>query len=40
MAVNTSSNKFDTGKNPIAYTILPSENDEGRNFVFEPSMAK
>ncbi|KAI5439016.1 hypothetical protein KIW84_024670 [Lathyrus oleraceus] len=40
MADNDSSNKFDTGKNPMAYTILPSENDEGRDFVHEPPMAK
>ncbi|KAI5438479.1 hypothetical protein KIW84_024279 [Lathyrus oleraceus] len=40
MAAATSSSKFDTGKNLIAFTILPSKGDEGRNFVPEPPMTK
>lgn len=40
MTTNASSNKFDTIKNPMAYTNLPSENDEGRDFIPEPPMAK
>lgn len=39
MAANTSSNKFDTRKNPMAYTILPSEDDEGKDFVPKPPMS-
>lgn len=39
METNTSSNKFDTGKNPMAYTIFPWENEEG-DFVLEPEIAK
>lgn len=40
MVANTSSNKLDTGKNPMTYTIFPSENDEGRDFVPEPPLTK
>lgn len=40
MATNTSTNKFEIGKNPMAYTIFPSETEEGRDFIHEPPMAK
>lgn len=40
MAANTSSNKFDIGKKPMAYTILPSETEEGRDYVPESPMDK
>lgn len=40
MAAKTSSNKFDTGKKPMAYKILPSEDDEGKDLVSESPMSK
>ena len=40
MEANTSSNKFDIRKSPMAFTILPSEDDEGMDFVPEPPMSK
>lgn len=40
MEVTKSSCKLDTGENPMAFTILPSEGDEGRYFIPEPPMAK
>lgn len=40
MEATTSSSKIDTGKNPMAFMILPIEVDEGRDFVPEPPMAK
>lgn len=40
MTETTSSSKLDTGKNPMTFTILPPECDEGKDFVSEPPMAK
>lgn len=33
-------NKLDIEKNPVAYTIFHQKNDEGMNFVPEPTMAE
>ena len=35
-----SNSKFDTDKNPLAFTIFPEENNEGRDFVPEPPLLK
>lgn len=40
MTAKTPTPKFDTGKNPLTFTILPEENDEGRDFVPKPPMLK
>lgn len=38
MATKTLTPKFNTGKNPLAFTIFPEENDEGRDFIPEPPL--
>lgn len=40
MVASASYNKFYTRKNLMAYTIFPSENDEGRYLVPKPPMSK